>query len=302
MQRRLIPGQIRQFQDDGFLIIRDLLPQEAVQPLIVELEQTVADVTNQAVQEGLLAAANTYADAPFATRLALVSNACADRNWLWQRIQGKQHKTAGMFTLRTFPSLLDVVESLIGPEILAHPQFALRPKLPDQVETVVPWHQDLAYLVPEEAGDTLVVNFWIPLVNATAANGCMQVIRGSHRVGLLPHNFRVSLYKGIADADLPAGEIVTCEVDVGDVLMTMERVVHRSLANTSNTVRWSVDTRYSAIGLPTGREDTPGFVARSRAHPESVARSYHDWIQAFTGAGLDPAESWRKARTVRSTQ
>ena len=31
-----------------------------------------------------------------------------------------------MFTLRTAPALLDVVESLIGPEILAHPQFNYR--------------------------------------------------------------------------------------------------------------------------------------------------------------------------------
>ena len=36
-----------------------------------------------------------------------------------------------MFTLRTSPVLLDATEALIGPEILAHPQFALRPKMPD---------------------------------------------------------------------------------------------------------------------------------------------------------------------------
>ena len=288
MQQGLTAEQIQQFHDDGYLIIRNPLLREAFQPLIDELEQKVDNLSNEAVRQGLLDAANTFERAPFENRLALVSNACLNRNWLWNRIQGKQHKTAGMFTLRTYPSLLDIVESLIGPEILAHPQFALRPKLPDQEETVVPWHQDLAYLTPEEAGDTLVVNFWVPLVPATAANGCLQVMRGSHRFGLLPHNYQISIYKGIADANLPPCETVTCKIDAGDVLITMERLLHRSLPNTSNTVRWSVDTRYSQIGLPSGRSNVPGFVARSLKNPESVAQSYHDWIELFTIAELDP--------------
>ncbi len=288
MKRGLTPQQIQQFHDDGCLIVRDLLPREALQPLIDELVQKVDDLANEAVRQGLLDAANTFEDTPFETRLALVSDACSERNWLWRQVHGKQQKTAGMFTLRTWAALLDVVESLIGPEILAHPQTVLRVKLPDQEETVVPWHQDLAYLKPEEAGDTLVVNFWVPLVRATAANGCMQVMCGSHRFGLLPHNYRISIYKGVADANLPPCETVTCEVNAGDVLMTMERLLHRSIPNTSNTVRWSVDTRYSRIGLPTGRENVPGFVARSRKNPECVARSHHDWIRLLTEAGLDP--------------
>ena len=290
MNRGLNPEQIQQFHQDGFLIVRDLLQREALQPLIDELEQKVDDSSNEAVRRGFLDATSLFPDAPFATRLALVADACSDRSWLWHQVQGKQHKTAGMFTLRTWPALLDAAESLIGPEILAHPQTVLRAKLPDHEDTVVPWHQDLAYLTPEEAGETLIVNFWIPLVDATAENGCMQVMRGSHRAGLLPHDHRVPLYHGVAESDLPEGEIVTCEVDVGDALMLMERMLHRSNPNASNTVRWSVDTRYSRIGLPTGRSSKPGFVARSHEDPESVAGSHHDWIKLYTDAGLDWTE------------
>lgn len=288
--RGLTPDQVRQFHDDGFLIARQLLPLAALQPLIGELEQKVEDAISAAVQRGVLDAADIFAGAPFSTRLGQVIAVCAEPNWLWQEVHGKQHKSAGMFSLRTCPSLLDAVESLIGPEIFAHPQTVLRAKLPDHAETVVPWHQDLAYLKPEEAGDTLVVNLWIPLVDATAANGCMQVLRGSHRAGLLPHDQRETIYKGIAEENLPEGEIVTCEVAVGDALLTMERVLHRSIPNTTQTVRWSLDTRYSRLGLPTGRKRVPGFVARSRAAPERVARSHRDWVQAFVEAGLDPRE------------
>ncbi len=296
----LTPQQIRQFQEDGFLIVRGLLPQEALQPLIAELTQKVDEATREAVRQGLLDSANTFPDAPFATRLALVSNACADRTWLWQNYFSRQKPiSAGMFALRTASALLDATESLIGPEILAHPQFGLRTKLPDLAIMDIPWHQDLAYLTPDEAGETLVVNFWIPLARATTENGCLQVIPGSHRMGLLAHDLRLETpghkgFIGIADAALPSDDCISCAVDVGDVLLTTERLVHRSIPNRSNTVRWSVDTRYNRIGLPTGRSQVPGFVARSQRHPERVAQSYHDWLQNLAEAGLD-----RWGQTVR---
>ncbi len=292
----LTPDQIQQFKDDGFLIVRDLLPREALRPLIDEMEQKVDEAAHEAVKRRILDPSNTFEDAPFETRLSLICRTCSERNWLWEQYfyeqdisdQKQKPRTAGMFILRTWPSLLDVLESVIGPEILGHPTFNIRTKLPDQEETVIPWHQDLAFLTPEEAGDTLVANFWIPLVTATAENGCMQMMRGSHRLGLLPQNARIPLPGdreniGIADADLPDCGVVTGEVDVGDVLMTTERLVHRSLPNTSNNIRWSVDTRYSAIGLPTGRDHVPGFVVRSLKNPESVARSHHDWNRLFEG-------------------
>ncbi len=284
---KLTAQQKQQFHEDGFLFIHNLLPREAMQPLIDELSQRVDDGAKAAVKQGVLASSDTFDDAPFETRLAMVSDACSDRNWIWQNyFRDQKPRTAGMFALRTAPALLGVVESLIGPEILAHPQFNFRAKLPHHEITVIPWHQDLAYLIPEEAGDTLVVNVWIPLVKVTAENGCMQVIRGSHRFDLIAHNYRDQTPghtggKGISDAELPPGEIVTAELDFGDVLLTNERVVHCGLPNRSNTARWSVDTRYSQIGLPTGRENVPGFVAHSRANPDSVARTHHDWNRLF---------------------
>ena len=288
MNKGLSPQQVEQFRDDGFLVVRDLLPEEAYQPLIEELLFKVDERISEAVGEGLLDKTDTFSEEPFASRLALVSEACADRNWIWRAFPGKRHKTAGMFTLRTHHLILDATESLIGPEILAHPQSNLRAKLPDQEESVVPWHQDLAYLVPEDAGETLFVNFWIPLVPTTVENGCLQVMRGSHRLGLLPHDYRTASFHGIADGDLPDCEVINCEVDTGDVLMTMERVIHRSTPHQTKMVRWSLDLRYCRIGLPTGRKNVPGFVARSHNQPESVAKSHHEWLRIYEEAGIDP--------------
>lgn len=283
----LTEEQKQQFHDDGFLLIRNVLPNEALQPLIDELTQMVEDGVQAAVEQGVLDPSKTYDDEPFDSRLGKVSHASTDLNWIWRRSFSNQKiRTAGMFILRTAPELLDVVGSLIGQEIFAHPQFNFRAKLPKQAITVIPWHQDLAYLNPEEAGDTLVVNVWLPMARAYEENGCMQVIRGSHKFDLIAHNFHEQTAghtggKGISEQELPPGDIVTTELDVGDILLTSERVVHRGLPNISETVRWSVDTRYSQIGLPTGRESVPGFIARSQKNPESVAKSHDDWNREF---------------------
>ena len=90
------------------------------------------------------------------------------------------------------------------------------------------------------------------------------------------------------EAYQPFIEELVEKVDVGDVLLTMERVLHRSTPHTIKSARWSLDVRYNRIGLPTGRKHVPGFVARSRSNPQSVAKSHRDWLRIFEEAGVDP--------------
>ena len=258
---------------------------------MTKLAQRVDEGAKEAVKQGGLAPSDTFEGAPFETRLALLSDACSDAHWIWRKLffENRNLEVPGCFALRSSTALLDAVESVIGCEILAHPQFNFRAKLPDHEATVIPWHQDLAYLIPEEAGDTLVVNIWLPLVKATAENGCMQVIRGSHRFNLI--SAQLSCFKAQVILVAPAlprtncrpARVVTAELDVGDVLMTTERLVHRGIPNTSNTV--SVERLIHAIassGFPTGRETCPpAFIARSRKNPDSVAQSHDDWNSLF---------------------
>ena len=150
----------------------------------------------------------------------------------------------------------------------------------------MPWHQDLGYL-QRDAAETFMVNFWIPLVDATRENGCMEVIAGSHRAPLLEHERGMGPagnFKGVIDEQLPDGEHVLCPVRVGGVLLTQHKTMHRSLPNVSDDIRWSLDLRYSHPELPTGRHGVPGFIARSRRDPESVCRSAEEWVRIVESA------------------
>ncbi len=278
--------QIAFYKNRGYLLVEDVIPVEALQPLISELNETVDRNARKARAEGELS--ELFEDEPFERRLARIVAAVAHpsdtsfTDTLFEGLHGKL-KTEGMFALLTHPAILDIVESLIGPEILAHPQFNIRPKLPNQDTSVVPWHQDLGYLQPD-ASKTFMVNFWIPLVDATVENGCMEVIAGSHKAPLINHVTGLGPgrnFKGIVDAALPDGEQVQCPVRLGSVLLIQHKTIHRSVPNGSDHVRWSLDLRYSDSRMPTGRDGVPGFIARSKAQPASVANNLEDWLKLF---------------------
>jgi ectoine hydroxylase-related dioxygenase (phytanoyl-CoA dioxygenase family) len=120
----------------------------------------------------------------------------------------------------------------------------------------------------------------------------MEVIARSHQYGLIEH-VRVNNYLGgsvsyllIPEEATPSGERVQCQVRVGGVLLTQKETVHRSGPNRTDHIRWSLDLRYSNPALPTGRPHVPGFIAGSRAHPESVAKSHLDWLRLMESSQM----------------
>ena len=111
-----------------------------------------------------------------------------------------------------------------------------------------------------------MINFWIPLVDVTMDMGGMQVMRGGHHTRPLISD---TLF-AIPDEKLPKDPIVDCPVPRRGALMIQKRTVHRSVPNTSNKVRWSLDFRYCDADLPAGRPG--GFVVRSRKDPSRVIK------------------------------
>jgi hypothetical protein len=75
------------------------------------------------------------------------------------------------------PALLDAVEDILGPDILAW-DSAFIIKEPG-TSTFVSWHQDLTYWGLDKVDD--VVSVWLALSPATVESGTMSMIPGSHR-------------------------------------------------------------------------------------------------------------------------
>ena len=189
-----------------------------------------------------------------------------------------------MFNLLRNETVLDIVESLIGPEIFANPiqhvrlrqPVASTPSAPAAATTEVApdwFHQDNAFMMPE-ADATEMVTVWLPLADAGVANGCLAVVPFSHRDGLMLHcNPGVTIPPQLTRV----GEAVPVPLPRGGVLLMHRLMHHGPLPNHSDTVRWSFDLRYNPAGQPSGREVQPGFIARSRARPETEIRDPEEW-------------------------
>lgn len=85
--------------------------------------------------------------------------------------------------LTRHPVLHGILQRLLGEECRLIQDMALLK--PPFVGSEKPWHQDMAYFdwsPPEK-----VIGVWIALDAATAENGCMHVLPGTHREGPVPH-------------------------------------------------------------------------------------------------------------------
>lgn len=224
--------------------------------------------------------AGAFADAPLEMRLIRLHEATGKAPALFR----PELHLPGLFPVFFHPRLLDLVETMLGPEIRLYPNYSARPKLPEHAPTEVLWHQDGGYTASGGAdaaavGTLRMVNVWTPLVPARIETGCMEFIPGTHRLGPVPHETRTHYLEIAPDRLAPvADQAVAIELDPGDIVLFHNLLFHRGLPNRSKIVRWSLDWRYQDATQPTLRRES-GQTARSRAHPERVVRSAAQWTR-----------------------
>jgi len=111
------------------------------------------------------------------------------------------------------------------------------------------WHQDYGYWYQNAVLFPRLTSVTIAVDAATRENGCLQVIKGSHRLGRIEH----VLSGDQAGADenrvkeiLERLDLVYCEMDPGDALFFHCNLLHRSDRNESHNPRWSMICCYNA--------------------------------------------------------
>ena len=111
------------------------------------------------------------------------------------------------------------------------------------------WHQDYGYwyknqfMFPDQ-----LISVMVALSPANKQNGCLQVIKGSHKLGRLNHGFageQVGADKVMVDNALKTMELIFVELKPGDTLFFHSNLLHRSEANLSDYPRWSLISCYS---------------------------------------------------------
>jgi ectoine hydroxylase-related dioxygenase (phytanoyl-CoA dioxygenase family) len=221
----LTPQQIDLFHKDGYVIVKNFLTPAAVEKLYSTaigdntMENNAINVTDQT---------------------------------------GKNSKLSLWFTpgndvfgyLTRSESMVNGVAALLDSDApVCHFHSKLMQKEP-KVGGAWEWHQDYGYwyknqfMFPDQ-----LISVMVALTPANKQNGCLQVIKGSHKLGRINHGFageQVGADMVMVNNALKTMDLVYVEIEPGDALFFHSNILHRSEANLSDHPRWSIISCYAS--------------------------------------------------------
>ncbi|MFD0714601.1 phytanoyl-CoA dioxygenase family protein [Paenibacillus sp. GCM10027626] len=289
---RLTMDQVIRYQTEGCLIVDEVLSAADLQPVIEELNEVIDQRARQMLAEGRLK--ELHETEPFERRLALLQEQCPD---IGKGMDIADYLGDAIFALLGHDKLLDVVECLLGSEISCNPIQHVRAKLPWKSKTGdpqpsyfenVPWHQDCA-VTTEDSEASEIITFWMPLVDARAETGCMEIMPEVFKRGYMTH--QASGGTTIVPEQLPDVQPVLAECRKGSLVIMNKYTPHRGISNVSDIIRWSIDLRYHKTGANSGRSYQPSFVVRSAKNPDLVLRNSSEWRKLWQESRNAPQPS-----------
>lgn len=230
LRTRLAPEEVKALHEAGYFLCGKVLTNDELAEARVQVDRAVSEYTKDGMRPEKINFVHTYDD----YFLQLVSH----------------------------PRLLDLVESVIGPDIAVFSSHLLCK--PGGDGQPVAWHQDGAYwpLEPME-----VLTLWLALDGSDSENGCMRVVPGSHKGGEMPHRFlkkgaRNVLRKEV-DPEFGEQDAVDIVLRAGECSLHLPWIVHGSNANTSPRRRAGFPIRYiptrTRVGESVGEKYNPNY-------------------------------------------
>jgi ectoine hydroxylase-related dioxygenase (phytanoyl-CoA dioxygenase family) len=220
----LTQDHIRQYHQDGYLILHGFYKPEEIEKLY---------------------------------QVAIADNAVSKHAINVNDSSGKRSKLSLWYTpgndiyglLTRGESLVEAVDTLLdGKASVCHFHSKLMQKEP-RVGGAWEWHQDYGYwyknefLLPDQ-----MMSVMVAITEANKENGCLQVIKGSHKIGRVEHGFsgeQVGASQRYVNLALQTMDLIYVELQAGDVLFFHSNLLHRSEANLSDKPRWSMISCYN---------------------------------------------------------
>ena len=219
----LTSGEVSHYREQGYLIPSFRLPAAKVQTLRESLDRLIS--ANPAVRPEKLVSAHVV-------RSDGAANA--------EGVRG----STDFLDLAMDPDILDLVEQVIGPDIILWGCHVFCKPAGDGLET--PWHQDGQYWPIRPLANCTV---WVALDASTAQNGCLRVIPKSHAARVThPHlvEDRQDLVLNLRTQQdaFDQREAVDLELQPGQMSMHDVYMIHGARVNHSTNRRAGVALRY----------------------------------------------------------
>lgn len=188
-------------------------------------------------------------------------------------------------------SIVDSCEKLLGGEVY-HYHSKMILKQP-RVGGAWTWHQDYGYWYQNGVLFPLLTSVFIAVDPATRANGCLQLLKGSHLCGRVDH----VLTGDQAGADqervreiAKVCELVYVEMEPGDAVFFHCNTLHRSDQNKSEQPRWALICCYNAArNNPYKESHHPRYTPLVKVDDSAILAAGHKrFADSGDVAWLDP--------------
>jgi ectoine hydroxylase-related dioxygenase (phytanoyl-CoA dioxygenase family) len=228
---QLTDSQFEQYQTDGYLVVEDALSTDAVEATIDRLrEYSHGDREPERFDSQL---------EPRVERGELEVDEPGDAVRKFEGL-GMVEEDDVFGDIANHETITAVTEQLLGEHLKLLRSAAMFK--PPSVGSEKGLHQDAAYY-PIQPRDHLTV--WIALDDATPENGCMTVVPGAHKDGMLTHEadeYETDIV--INDTDYSEDDLVELPMEAGDALFTHCLVPHYTAPNTTEDWRRALIMSY----------------------------------------------------------
>jgi hypothetical protein len=223
----LTKRQLDQFEQDGFIVLRSVIPDEEIQRIRQLIRHLFEQFTNL---PKALAYDMSECPYPVSTLQNPQVARCLQLEPKLANLQYLQNATA------IARELLGLHARLCFDHAILKPPFSNCPTA---------WHQDEAYDKPGDSKQRL--SFWLPLQDVSPDAGCLQYIPGSHKQELVPHHSLAVGSKALTAKDVNLEQAVACPVKVGDLIIHSGRTLHYAGGNITPTNRLAWILVFAAI-------------------------------------------------------
>jgi len=216
------PDHIRTYQESGFILVKSLFSTDEVARLKAYAQQTITP------QDVIVKGDKTGNE----TKLRM-----------WNRPEDDLY---GMFSRNE--RIVDNTELLFGEPVYVYSAKMIFKNAREG--GAWEWHQDYGYwynygcLMPSMNSCTIAID------RATRENGCLQVLRGSHKMGRINHDrineqYVIDLER--VELAQKRFELEHIDMQPGDALFFDGNILHRSDSNQSEHNRWSFIVSYNTV-------------------------------------------------------
>jgi ectoine hydroxylase-related dioxygenase (phytanoyl-CoA dioxygenase family) len=225
MPSLMTPELRRAYDEDGFVIVRGMFDAEETE-LLRRAMEVDPEVRAHIIDR-------------------LDSSGAATRISLWNRPGDSVYGMAARCS-----RMVDTMEDLLGGAVY-HFQSKLTAKDP-LVGGAWEWHQDYGYWYYNGCLRPDLASCMVALDRAFAENGCLRMVRGSHKMGRIDHVPVPGEGQNVADPKRIAEivkrhEVVACELEPGDGLFFHCNTLHSSAQNRSEHRRWTLLCCYNRV-------------------------------------------------------